>query len=93
MEVENGSLEDEFRLQKCHFPLPGLLEKEYSGPTLVASYSSVPRLVERSHPKTASNDSPLATHFPGTYRYICNYKHMPIKICRVLSTLYVVLYI
>ncbi len=29
MEVENGSLEDEFSLQRGHFPLPGLLEKEY----------------------------------------------------------------
>ena len=26
--VENGSLEDEFSLQRGHFPLPGLLEKE-----------------------------------------------------------------
>ena len=28
MEVENGSLEDEFSLQRGHFPLPGLLENE-----------------------------------------------------------------
>ena len=30
MEVENGPLEDELSLQKCNFPLPGLLEKDYS---------------------------------------------------------------
>ena len=33
MKVENWSLEDEFSLQKDHFPLPGVLEREYHQPS------------------------------------------------------------